>query len=141
MDEIVAEEVTDQRMAMILLGALAALALLLAAVGIYGVLAYSVSQRRQEIGVRMALGASRATILRMIVGDGARLFALGACIGLGTSLGLTRLMSSLLFGVGARDPFILGAVVAMLVVVSLAACSIPAHRATRIDPLTAIRYE
>jgi putative ABC transport system permease protein len=141
MDEIVAEEVSDPRMAMILLGALAALALLLAAVGVYGVLAFAVSQRTQEIGVRMALGAARSRILLMIVGDGVRLVALGLCIGLAGSLAVTRLMSSLLFGVDARDPLIFAAVFVILGIISVAACCIPARRATKIDPLTAIRYE
>jgi putative ABC transport system permease protein len=141
MDEMVAEEVTDQRMAMILLAALASLALVLAAVGVYGVLSYAVSQRTQEIGVRMALGARRASILLMVAGDGARLVAIGSGVGLGASVLLTRLMSSLLYGVGTRDPFTLAAVVAILGVISLAACCIPARRATRIDPLSAIRYE
>jgi putative ABC transport system permease protein len=141
MDEIVAEEITDQRMAMILLGVLAALALSLAAVGVYGVLSYAVSQRTQEIGVRMALGAHRSTILMMILGDGGRVVAIGAGLGLIASLLFTRLMSSLLFGVGARDPFILIFVVIVLALISLAACLVPARRASSIDPLTAIRYE
>jgi predicted permease len=141
MDEIVAEEITDQRMAMILLGTLAGLALLLAAVGVYGVLSYAVSQRIQEIGVRMALGARRASILGMVLGDAIRMVAIGSCLGLAASLVLTRLMSSLLFGVGARDPFTLAVVVAILGTISIIAGYIPARRATRIDPLRAIRYE
>jgi predicted permease len=141
MDEIVAEEITDQRMAMILLGSLAGLALLLAAVGVYGVLSYAVSQRTQEIGVRMALGARRSTVMLMIVGNGGRMLVTGAGLGLVASLLLTRLMSSLLFGVGPRDPFIILAVVTLLGISSMLACCIPARRATRIDPLSAIRYE
>jgi putative ABC transport system permease protein len=141
MNEIVAEEISDQRIAMILLAALAALALLLASIGVYGVLSYAVSRRTQEIGVRMALGARRASILGMVVGDAMLMVAIGSCLGLAASLVLTRLMSSLLFGVGARDPLTIAGVVATLVTVSLIASYIPARRATRIDPLAAIRYE
>jgi putative ABC transport system permease protein len=141
MDEIVSEEITDQRLAMILLGALAGLALLLAAVGVYGVLSYTVSQRIQEIGVRMALGARRAAILGMVLGDAMRMVAIGSGLGLAAALVLTRLMSSLLFGVGARDPFTIAVVVALLAMISMTASYIPARRATRIDPLAAIRYE
>ncbi|HKF55304.1 MAG TPA: ABC transporter permease, partial [Blastocatellia bacterium] len=141
MDEIVAEEITDQRMAMILLGSLAGLALLLAAVGVYGVLSYAVSQRTQEIGVRMALGARPSSIMLMIVGNGGRMLVIGTGIGIAASLLLTRLMSSLLFGVGPRDPFIILAVVIVLGIIAMLACCIPARRATTIDPLSAIRYE
>ena len=141
MDEIVAEEITDQRMAMILLGSLAGLALLLAAVGVYGVLSYAVSQRTQEIGVRMALGARPSSIMLMIVGNGGRMLVIGTGLGIAASLLLTRLMSSLLFGVGPRDPFIILAVVIVLGIIAMLACCIPARRATTIDPLSAIRYE
>ena len=141
MNEILSEEVAQRRIGMTLLAAFAALALALASLGIYGVLSYSVAQRTQEIGVRMALGAGRKDVLRMVLADGMRLATAGLAIGLGVSFAMTRLMAGLLFGVSANDPLTLGGVTLLLITVALMACFIPARRATKVDPLIALRYE
>jgi putative ABC transport system permease protein len=141
MDEAISDSVAQPRFRTTLIGAFALLALLLAAVGIYGVIAYSVSQRTQEIGVRMALGARRADVLAMILGEGAILAAIGIAIGLAGALALTRLLAGLLFTVKPTDPVTFVAVSLLLAVVSVAAGFLPAQRATRIDPLTALRWE
>jgi putative ABC transport system permease protein len=141
MDEVVAQSNARPRFYLLLLGAFAAAAVLLAAVGIYGVMSYSVSRRTNEIGVRMALGAKPSDVLRLIVGHGMVVALGGAAVGLAGALGLTRLMSSLLYGVGASDPATFLAVSLLLGAVALAASYIPARRATRIDPLTALRCE
>jgi ABC-type antimicrobial peptide transport system permease subunit len=124
---------------MVLLGAFAALALFLAAIGLYGVLAYSVAQRRAEIGIRMALGSSTPAVFRMVLGQGARLIAIGLAIGLGGSLLLTRMVRTMLYGVGPTDPLVYAAVLALLTATALVACAVPARRAARVDPLVAIR--
>jgi ABC-type antimicrobial peptide transport system permease subunit len=126
---------------MTLLAAFAAMALLLAAAGIYGVMSYMVGQRTQEMGVRMALGAQPADVLRLVIAQGAKLAFIGVLIGLLVSLGVTHLMSKLLFGVSTKDPFTLSAVALLLAFVALAACYIPARRATRVDPTIALRCE
>jgi predicted permease len=141
MEEVVTRSVRAQRFSMILLGAFALLALLLASIGIYGVISYLVGQRVNEIGIRMALGAQRKDILRMIVGEGARLAAVGAGIGILAALGLTRLMASQLYAVSVTDPITFTGVAIILVGVALFACYIPARRAMRVDPMVALRYE
>jgi predicted permease len=131
----------DRRFLLLLVGLFAAAALALAAVGIYGVVAFSVARRTQEIGIRMAIGARRSDVLRLVLGEGARMAALGVIIGIGASLAITRLMSTLLFGISATDPLTFVGVAALLFLVALAASYIPAHRAMRVDPMTALRYE
>ena len=141
MDASVAASIATKRFVMILLSCFAALALLLASVGIYGVLSYLVGGRTQEIGVRMALGAQRFDVLRMILGDGARMTLLGIGIGVVIALALTRLMSGMLFGVSSTDPFTFVIVAALLCTIALLACYVPARKAMRVDPMVALRYE
>jgi len=141
MDDILADSLSHQRFNMLLLSAFSGLALLLAAIGIYSVLAYSVRRRMSEIGVRMALGAQRGDILRIILGQGTKLALIGTGIGIAAAFGLTRLMASQLFGVTATDPVTFLSVAALIVLVALAACYIPARRATKVDPIVALRYE
>jgi putative ABC transport system permease protein len=141
MDEIMSSSVAQPRLEAILLGFFGSLALLLAGIGIYGVIAYSVSQRTSEIGVRMALGASRLSVLRMVLGQGLRLTALGLGIGLLLALLLTRLMARILFAISPTDPATFTAIVVLLGTIALLACYLPARRATRVDPMVALRYE
>jgi putative ABC transport system permease protein len=141
MDDILSEEVAQRRIGMTLLVAFAALALLLASLGIYGVMSYAVTQRTQEIGIRMALGAGRPAVLLMVLADGLRLAGAGVALGLGVSFALTRLMTGLLFGVSASDPRTLVGVTLLLTAVALLACYLPARRATKVDPMIALRYE
>ena len=138
---LITESLASQRFLMILLSVFATLALLLASLGIYGVTSYAVAQRAPEIGLRMALGARRFDILTLILSGGGRLAALGVVVGLAAAFGLTRLMSSLLYGVSAYDPLTFSAVAVLLVMVALTACYIPARRAAKVDPMVALRYE
>jgi putative ABC transport system permease protein len=141
MDAWLDATVSPRRFNVMLLLAFGALALTLAAIGTYGVIAYSVSQRTQEIGIRMALGASRQDVLRMVVGGGLRLAIAGVLIGVALSLAAGRFISTLLFGVRATDPLTFGAVVAALMATAVFAAWIPARRATRVDPMVALRYD
>ncbi len=141
MDKVLAETVAPRRFAMSLLGVFAGLALLLAAVGIYGVMSYVVSLRTNEIGIRMALGAQQRDIWSLIISRGAALTLAGVAIGVMGSLGLMRLLGSMLFGVKPSDPATLGSVAALLVGVALLACYVPARRAMRVDPLVALRHD
>ncbi len=141
MEQAVSRSIASKRFTMALLGAFAGLALLLASIGIYGVLSYLVGQRTQEIGVRMALGAKRLNILRMILADGARMALAGIGIGVIAALALTQLMSSMLFGVKATDPLTFVAVAFALSSIALFACYIPARRAMKLDPMIALRHE
>jgi predicted permease len=133
--------VSDRRLNMTLLSVLAAVSLVLALIGIYGVMSYNVTQHTREIGIRMALGAQKRDILRLVLGRGATLAMIGVLIGLMISLGLTRLMSGLLFGVSATDPATFGGIAVLLFGVALVACYLPALRAIKVDPLIALRYE
>ena len=139
--EVVARSIASQRFSLLLLSAFAGLALLLAGIGIYGVLSYLVGQRTREIGVRMALGAQRLDVLRMILRDGVRMTMVGAAIGLVAALALTRLMASMLFGVRPTDPVTFAAVAVLLCGIALFACYLPARRAAKVDPMVALRYE
>jgi len=141
MDEVVSNSFAARRLSMILLGVFAGLALMLACVGIYGVISYVVGQRTHEIGVRMALGAQRADVLRLILGEGIRMALIGVGIGVAAAFGLTRLMANQLFGVSAHDPRTFAGVALLLTLVAILACYLPARRAMKVDPMEALRYE
>jgi len=140
-DQLVERSLKGRRFNVVLLGSFALLALVLAGVGLYGLVSFTTAQRTREIGVRMAFGADRRDVLRMVIGDGMMLTATGIAIGLLASLALTRLMDSLLFRVSKTDPATLVAIAVVLGVVPLIACYVPARRATRVDPIAALRYE
>jgi len=141
MQEVYDKSVARTSFTLVMLGIAGAMALVLGIIGIYGVISYTVSQRKREIGIRLALGAQGEDVVQMVLRKGARLALVGVVIGIAAALGLTPLMRSLLFGVTAQDPETFAAVAALLIAVALLACYIPARRATRIDPLVALRYE
>jgi putative ABC transport system permease protein len=141
MEDVVASTTADSRFDAWLFGAFAAIALVLTTVGVYGLLSFSVAQRTAEIGTRMALGASRADVLRMVLRQGVTLVATGLVCGLAGALLLTRSLEQLLFGVKPTDPLSFAAVAVLLLAVGLAASYFPARRATKVDPIVALRYE
>jgi len=141
MDEVFRESLSRPRLLAHLLGGFAGLALFLAAIGTYGLLSYLVTERRREIGIRMALGAERGMVLGHIMGQGLRLAVIGLGIGLGSAFALTRLMTTLLFEVQPNDPATLVSVAAAITGVAMLACFVPAHRATRVDPVVVLRDE
>jgi putative ABC transport system permease protein len=141
METVVRQTFAGQQFSAVLLGGFSLASLLLAAIGVYGVLAYSVTQRTREIGVRIALGAEPLTITRMVVASGARMVMIGAAGGLAAALALSGLMKSLLFGIGPRDPLTFIAAPAVFVAVALLAAYVPARRAARVSPMEALRAE
>jgi len=141
MDGIISDRLVTRRFSMIVLGIFAALSLLMACVGIYGVIWHWVGERTHEIAIRVALGAERRDIVQMVLRDGAKLIVVGVIIGLAAALGLARLMSSMLFGISTHDPLSVAGVTSVLTFVAFAACYVPARRATRVDPLAALRSD
>jgi putative ABC transport system permease protein len=141
MEQVIASGTARQDFNMLLLTVFAGIALLLAAIGIYGVIAYSVQRRTQELGIRMALGAARGDVFRLVIAQGLKLTAAGVAIGLAIAFGVTRLLASLLFGVKAADPVTFAVVAAVLTLVAFVATYIPAHRAAKIEPSDALRYQ
>jgi putative ABC transport system permease protein len=141
MDQVVAASISKERFQSLLLGLFAALALLLACVGLYGVISYAVVQRTHEIGVRMALGAKPVDVLRLVIRQGMGLTIIGLIVGVAAGSVVTRVLSDMLYGVSTRDPLTFVGAPLLLLVVAFLACYIPARRATRIDPLVALHYE
>jgi len=141
LDDVLAASLAARRLSMILLSAFAALALVLSCIGIYGVISHLVGQRTHEIGVRMALGAQPGDVMRLVLGQGAKMVLVGMVMGIAAALGLTRLMANQLFGVTSHDPLTFAAVAMLLTMIALLACYVPARRAVRLDPLIALRYE
>jgi putative ABC transport system permease protein len=141
MDQLLGNSLSERRLTLVLLASFAALALLLAAVGVYGVIAYTVRQRTRELGIRLALGAQAGAVLRLILREGLKLTLIGIALGLTAAFALTRWMESLLFGVRPTDPLTFGVIALVLLLVAICACWIPARRATQVDPLIALRSE
>jgi ABC-type lipoprotein release transport system permease subunit len=138
---VITQSVADRRLNGMLLGSFATLAVGLAALGLYGVLSYAVAQRTRELGIRLALGAQKRDLFRLVIGGGMKLAGIGVAIGLIAALGLTQLLKSLLYGVAPSDPFTFGAVIVLLGAVALLANYVPARRAAKVDPMEALRYE
>jgi putative ABC transport system permease protein len=141
LDQVFASSLDQRRFSLVIFGVFGCVALLLAAMGIYGVTSYAVAQRTQEIGIRIALGARMSDVLKLVLGSGMSLVLIGAALGVAGAFAATRVMSNLLFGVAPTDFATFTAVVVVLVVVAFVACFIPARRATKVDPLVALRYE
>lgn len=141
MEDVVGDSLVRQRFLSQLLGIFAGLALLLAAIGTYGILSYMVTERNREIGIRMALGAGASQVVRLVLRQGVAIALVGIAVGVGGALALSRLTASLLYGVSPSDPLTFGGVAAVITMVAIAACVVPMRRATRVDPLTAIRTD
>jgi putative ABC transport system permease protein len=141
MNEIRSDSVAPERLNLTLLSLFAGIALVLAVVGIYGVMSYSVTQRTHEIGIRMAIGAQPRDVFRMVIGQGMILALIGIACGLVGAFGLTRLMATMLFGVEPTDPATFGVIAVLLTLVALVACYVPSRRATKVDPVVSLRYE
>jgi putative ABC transport system permease protein len=141
MDQILSQSLARRRLYFVLLGFFAFVALLLAAAGIFGVVSYSVTQRTREMGIRVALGAERVDVLRLVILQAAKLALAGELVGMLATLGATRLLAGLLFGVSSIDPVTFAGVFVLLTAVAMVACYLPARRAMRVDPIVALRYE
>jgi putative ABC transport system permease protein len=141
MTDVIAGSLAAQRFSTIVLDAFAAAALLLASVGTYGVISYLVGQRTRELGIRLALGAQRSDVVRLVVSHGMKMALSGVALGLVAAFGLTRLLTEMLYGVSATDPATFAGLATMLTAVALLACLVPAMRATRVDPIVALRFE